>query len=173
MSVGASVGECPICGIAIYGTQGWRENCHWWHGLISVLPLTAIGHGIRPAALDMNPATPLPLGYAPPPWEGSYPEGSLPGPVTAAGISGYPVESPLGDAQIPGEHPDHRPFGKLAVELGTFQVITGGARGADALAGAWVAESRGFPKPIVFEAAWTDLGAPGILDLRRVRTVLR
>src|SRR5690242_9223126 len=93
-----------------------ERNCHWWHGLISVLPLVAIGHGLSPAALDMIPATALPLGYAPPPWEGSHPEGSLPGPVTAASLGSHPVESPLRYAQPGREHADHRAGGQFTVE---------------------------------------------------------
>lgn len=52
-------------------------------------------------------------------------------------------------------------LGKLAVEFGTFQVIHGGAKGADALADKWVRESRGFPKPLVFEAQWQNITRPG------------
>lgn len=52
-------------------------------------------------------------------------------------------------------------LGKLAVEFGTFQLIHGGARGADAAADAWARESRGFPKPVAFEARWDDVSRPG------------
>ena len=48
-------------------------------------------------------------------------------------------------------------LGKLLVAHGAFQLIHGGAKGADAAADAWAAEQRGFPKPLVFEADWDDL----------------
>lgn len=52
-------------------------------------------------------------------------------------------------------------LGKLLIEFGGFQIIHGGAKGADALAGAWAQDSRGLPKPIVFEALWDDVDRPG------------
>jgi predicted Rossmann-fold nucleotide-binding protein len=51
-------------------------------------------------------------------------------------------------------------LGKLVVEFGAFQLIHGGAKGADAAADAWAREQRGFPNPIVFEALWDDAAGP-------------
>lgn len=76
------------------------------------------------------------------------------------------------------EHPKRRQerarlcevLGKLAVELGTFVMIHGGASGADALADEWAKNSRGFPKPEVFKAAWKDVSRPGAVIKRNATT---
>ena len=52
-------------------------------------------------------------------------------------------------------------LGKLMIEFGAFQMIHGGAQGADSLAHEWAKNSRGLPKPIVFEALWDDVDRPG------------
>lgn len=58
-------------------------------------------------------------------------------------------------------------LGKLLVAHGAFQLIHGGAKGADAAADAWAREQRGLPKPIVFEALWDDFTSPW--SVRKVR----
>ena len=51
----------------------------------------------------------------------------------------------------------------LAKKLGPFQMIHGGASGADALAGDWADDraAEGFPTPIEFPAFWKDVAVPG------------
>lgn len=74
------------------------------------------------------------------------------------------------DPRRPLEHPKkmaerkrlRRVLDELFLDFGPFVVIHGGARGADALAGAWVADFAGanLPEPRVFEADWNDLSHP-------------
>lgn len=52
-------------------------------------------------------------------------------------------------------------MGRLAVEFGVFQVIHGGAAGADSLADTWLESAKGFPKAQVYKAQWKDVERPG------------
>ena len=85
--------------------------------------------------------------------------------ILVCGGRDYGLINPKRPLEYPRKHAERRRLNEVlstfAVKLGTFQIIHGGAKGADALAGAWASDRPAFPEPLAFPADWDNVSVPG------------